>query len=75
MVHDVNRFFTRGQETRRNSRLRFGQLKTWEIYLKCQHGKVLEQREKKEEAARLKAAMRRMAGTPIPTPTASKAEE
>lgn len=67
--------FTQLERYRKHFRLRFGQLKTWEIYMKRQHGKVLDQRKKKEEEEKLKAAMRKMAGTPIPTPTASKAEE
>ncbi len=50
--------FTQLESYRKHFRLRFGQLKAWEIYLKGQHRKVLDQREKKQEAARLKAAAR-----------------
>ncbi len=64
--------FTQLESYRKHFRLRFGQLKAWEIYLKGQHRKVLGQREKKQEAARLKAAagIKKKAATPTPTPTA-----
>ncbi len=69
--------FTKLESYRKHFRLRFGQLKAWETYLKAQHRKVLDQREEKEKAARLKAKPRieKKAATPTPTPTASKAEK
>lgn len=69
--------FTQLERYRKHFRLHFGQLKAWEIYMKRQHRKVLDQRDKKEKAARLKAAARikKKAATPTPTPTASKAEK
>lgn len=69
--------FAQLERYRKHFRLHFGQLKAWEIYMKRHHRKVLDQREKKEKAARLKAAARikKKAATPTPTPTASEAEE
>jgi len=69
--------FAQLERHRKHFRLHFGQLKAWEIYMKRHHRKVLDQREKKEKAARLKAAagIKKKAATPTPTPTVSKAEK
>jgi hypothetical protein len=62
--------FTQLKNYREYFPLEYGQLKAWEIYLKGQHRKVLDQRERQNEKARLKAGLTMQER--ITTPTATK---